>query len=236
MHMKRMLSALLAAFLVLGLAACGASGGETAAEQEQTPYAGLIESIAQSYNDPDATALSAQTAAYGEALAQARIDAADSASFGDDKTKELARRNVLHLTDWAAGQEVQIDVTDAAQFTEEELTLVKTEAEASAQSFQSLKDLSAALSEQPDAGETEADAQSETDAAEAPSEENVAQLQTYVDRMVALGDLVAAQEITDGYTLKLTVTIDGAATELETSVLLVDGAWVLGDFYQTMSR
>lgn len=231
MNTKRILSGLLPALLalVLLLAACGNSGGEAAAE-EQAPYAALIDSIAQSYNDADATAFSAQSVAYGAELAQARIDAADSASFGDDETKELARRNVLHLTDWTAGAEVQIEITEATQLTAEQLTLAQTEAEASAQSMQSLKDLSAALSEPVPAEETG------TDDAAAPSEENVAQLQTYVDRMVALGDLVAAREITDGYSLKLTVTIDGAATELETNVLLADGVWVLGDFYQIMSR
>ena len=75
------------------------------------------------------------------------------------------------------------------------------------------------------------DNMSEEDLAEnGMTPEQVTQMKDYIDKMVKIGEVYAACTVEKGCRLKLNADVDGTASVIEKTVLLVNGSWVFSDF------
>jgi hypothetical protein len=64
--------------------------------------------------------------------------------------------------------------------------------------------------------------------------DEIARMKLYMDKLLQIGAVYEGSTIEQGCALKLKATVDGKASELEKTVLLVNGSWVFSDFADLM--
>lgn len=219
MRIKQLAASVLALVLMLALAACAkqdggqSGGGQKPASGVEGDFTPRVKEIEQAYNKPDVTPLEAETAAYGAEIAAARVDAEQAVMDSSDLSYSSdPRLNTLQLADWQPGSAVTLTVTEATKLDDDQLRFYREQAETAVGSLQAL-----ALFQQPQDG---------------VSEDAAAQFTSYIEKSVACAEVLSGCEITDGYALTITADVDGAEQTVDTAVLLVNGAWILGSYFE----
>ena len=238
MNMKRILALLLALVMVFALTACGnkdADGKSSkkddadvkAAEKGEAPsYEALIAAVEKVYNDSDATVGDAMKAAYGAEFGAVMMQFIEAMQDMDDVNEEdLSDVNVLDLDGYEKGAAVKFEIAEANKMDEEALKAAKDQASAVSESMEMVSTFASMY-----------DNMSEEELAEADmTADDVAQMKEYIAKLTEIGSFFAGAEITEGYQLKLNVTIGEDTQVVEKSALLLNGNWVFADLIELMA-
>ena len=238
MNMKRILALVLALVMVFALTACGSKGDSAkkekknstevkAAEKGEAPnYEALVAAVENVYNDEAATVEEAMNAAYGADFGALMMDFVASMQEMDDVNEEdLSDVNVLDLDGYEKGAAVKFEIAEANKMDEEALKAAEDQASAVSESMEMVSAFASMY-----------DNMSEEELAEADmTADDVAQMKEYIEKLTEIGAFFADAEITDGYQLKLNVTIGEDTQVVEKSALLLNGSWVFADLIELMS-
>jgi hypothetical protein len=234
MRGKRLPALLMALALVFALAACAASGErgamtgkdvEAAAAGSAPEYAALIAAVEQAYNDPDVTLEHMMTVCWGAAFSEVMQDFLSAArEMGEAEPEALSDIDVLNLPGYAEGSEVKLEIVGATPLTEAELQAQRDKLKAAIESLELIKSLS-----------TMYDDMTEEDFSEnGLTPDEIARMKLYMDKLLQIGAVYEGSTIEQGCALKLKATVDGKASELEKTALLVNGSWVFSEFIDLM--
>lgn len=233
MNVRCLIALLCAMLITLTLTACREEADnidkensnpdtEAIESEDAKGYHSLISAIEDVYNDADATTGDMMTAAYGEKLSNVIMALFDIMQEVDaEGQQELSDTNLLLLgSPYQKGSKVKLTINGETQLSENALKECQDKAKSVAEKLEMLS----GFSETYDAMTDEELAQAEM------TRDDVVKMQTYISKLVELGAIYSASEITNGYNLNITADIDGETQDLEVLVLAVDGSWVLGDF------
>lgn len=230
MHGKRLPALLMALALVFALAACAASGGSGAVTEKDVKaaaagsapeYAALIAAAERAYNDPDVTLGDMMTVCWGASFSAVMQDfLAAAQEMGEASPEQLKDVNLLELEGFSPGKPVKLEIAEATALTDAEVAEFQDQIKSAAESMELIRSLSSVY-----------DNMSEEDLAEnGMTPEQVTQMKDYIDKMVKIGEVYAACTVEKGCRLKLNADVDGTASVIEKTVLLVNGSWVFSDF------
>ena len=236
MNAKRLTALLLAVLMVFALSACAGSGAgaggpkeadvKAAADGKAASYDALLAAVEQVYNDPDATAEDAMKAAFGADFAALMMDFyAAAQEMGEVDDADFADVNFLNLEDYEKGSEVKLEVKEATALTEEQVKEIQEQADGVAQSMEMVSQFYSMYDNMSDEELEES----------GMTQEDLAQMKVYIDKMVKLGEYFQDCTVGEGTALKLNVTVNGEAQELEKTVVKIGDSWVFSDLIDFMS-
>ena len=230
MKSKRLTALLLALVMVFALSAC-ANGGkseadrqkeeQSAAEGKAPSYEALVAAVENAYNDPDVTMQKMMTVGWGASFSAVMQDfLAAAQEMGEASPDQLTDVNLLELEGFSPGKPVKLEIAEASALTDAEVAEFQDQIKSAAESMELIRSLSSVY-----------DNMSEEDLAEnGMTPEQVTQMKDYIDKMVKIGEVYAACTVEKGCRLKLNADVDGTASVIEKTVLLVNGSWVFSDF------